>query len=126
MLMSLKLVGEIDFQVAAWVSYMFYNFYLMKNHKIAHNSTTTTARKTKHKFGILKILEIFEIYFTYFKNSQILLSKISQTFLVTTKLFTGWNDPIRMMGTVLYFCNTKNINLLIDSGLFILYICAFA
>jgi hypothetical protein len=45
MLMSLKLVGEIDFQVAAWVSYMFYNFYLMKNHKIAHNSTTTEARK---------------------------------------------------------------------------------
>jgi hypothetical protein len=40
-----KLVGEIDFQVAAWVSYMFYNFYLMKNHKIAHNSTTTEARK---------------------------------------------------------------------------------
>jgi hypothetical protein len=29
--------------VAAWVSDMFCNFYLMKNHKIAKNSTTTKA-----------------------------------------------------------------------------------
>jgi len=31
-------------QVAAWVPDMFCNFYFMKNHKIAKNSTTTKAR----------------------------------------------------------------------------------
>jgi hypothetical protein len=31
-------------QVAAWVTDMFCNFYLVKNHKIANNSTTTKAR----------------------------------------------------------------------------------
>jgi hypothetical protein len=29
--------------VAAWVSAMFCNFYFVKNHKIADNSTTTKA-----------------------------------------------------------------------------------
>jgi hypothetical protein len=32
-------------QVAALVPDMFYNFYLVKNHKIAKNSTTTKARE---------------------------------------------------------------------------------
>jgi hypothetical protein len=31
--------------VAAWFSAMFGNFYLVKNHKIAKNSTTTKARE---------------------------------------------------------------------------------
>jgi hypothetical protein len=31
--------------VAAWVSDMIRNFYLVKNHKIANNSTTTKARE---------------------------------------------------------------------------------
>jgi hypothetical protein len=36
-------------QVAAWFPDMFCNFYLVKNHKIAKNSTTTKAReKNKH------------------------------------------------------------------------------
>ncbi len=40
------------------VSNMFCNFYFMKNHKIAKNSTTTTGtEKNKHKFGIFIILE---------------------------------------------------------------------
>jgi hypothetical protein len=44
--------------VAAWLPDMFYNFYLVKNHKIAINSTTTKAReKNKHRFGNLRILE---------------------------------------------------------------------
>jgi hypothetical protein len=47
-------------QVAAWVSDVFCNFYLLKNHKIADNSTTPKAReKNKHRFGILRTLEIF-------------------------------------------------------------------
>jgi len=32
-------------QMAAWVSDMFYNFYLVKNHKIANNSTSTEPRE---------------------------------------------------------------------------------
>jgi len=34
-------------QVAAWVPDIFYNFYLMKNHKIANNLVTTEAREKK-------------------------------------------------------------------------------
>jgi hypothetical protein len=49
--------------VEAWVPDMFWNFYLVKDYKIANNSTTAYAReKVKDRFGIL---------------------------LVTTKLFTG-------------------------------------
>jgi hypothetical protein len=32
-------------QVAAWLQDMFCNFYLVKNHKIAKNSTTAKARE---------------------------------------------------------------------------------
>ncbi len=32
-------------QVAAWVPDMFWNFYLVKNHKIANTTTTTDARE---------------------------------------------------------------------------------
>jgi hypothetical protein len=47
-------------QVAAWFQDMFWNFYIVKNHKIAKNSTTTKAReKIKHIFGHLIVLEIF-------------------------------------------------------------------
>jgi hypothetical protein len=43
----------------ALVPDMFSNF-LVKNPKIAKNSTTTKAReKNKHRFGILRIVEIF-------------------------------------------------------------------
>jgi hypothetical protein len=46
--------------VAAWFPDMFCNFYLLKNHKIAKNSTTTKAReKNKHRLGIIRIFEIF-------------------------------------------------------------------
>jgi hypothetical protein len=42
--------------VAPWVSDMFCNFYLVKNHKIANNPASTEAReKNKHIFGILRI-----------------------------------------------------------------------
>jgi hypothetical protein len=44
-------------QVAAW---MFGIFHLVKSHKIANNSATTEAReKNRHRFGILRIIEIF-------------------------------------------------------------------
>jgi hypothetical protein len=44
-------------QVAARFPDMFCNFYLMENHKIAKNSTTTEARKNKQRFGLLRILK---------------------------------------------------------------------
>jgi len=42
--------------VVAWFPYMFCNFYLVKNHKIVKNSTTTKAWKNKYRFGMHRIL----------------------------------------------------------------------
>jgi hypothetical protein len=42
-------------QVAAWLPDMFWNCYLVKNHKIAKNSTTTKAREK-----IITDLELLE------------------------------------------------------------------
>jgi hypothetical protein len=77
--------------VAALVPAMFCNFYLVKNHKIAHNSATTEARE---KIGThLESLEVYlkKIYVCLpkFENYQILLNKICHIFLDTTKLFGG-------------------------------------
>jgi hypothetical protein len=68
---------------------MFCNFYFVKNHKLANNSATTEARKNMHKFGILAILEFFDVCLTKFEKYQILLNEIWHRFLVTTKLFSG-------------------------------------
>jgi hypothetical protein len=46
--------------VAAWFPEMFCNVYLVKNHEIANNSTTTKVReKINTGLGILRVLEIF-------------------------------------------------------------------
>jgi hypothetical protein len=45
--------------VAARAPDIFCDFYLRKNHKIADNSTTTKARKNKHRFGIVRSFEKF-------------------------------------------------------------------
>jgi hypothetical protein len=69
---------------------MFCSFNLEKNHRNADNSTTAKAtEKTSSHFGIFRILDIFYVCLTEFKNNQILLDKISHRFLVTTKLFSG-------------------------------------
>jgi hypothetical protein len=39
-----KLVAIFCHQVAAWLPDLFCKFYLVKNHKVAKNSTTTRAR----------------------------------------------------------------------------------
>jgi uncharacterized membrane protein len=45
-------------QVAALVPDLLCYFYLVKNYKFAHISTTTCAReKNKHRFGICRVLE---------------------------------------------------------------------
>jgi hypothetical protein len=48
-------------QIAACFPDLFCNLNLVKNHKIAKNSTTTKAREkiNKHRFVILRILEFF-------------------------------------------------------------------
>jgi hypothetical protein len=76
--------------VAAWVSYLLYNFYLVYYHIVANNSTMTKAReKNKRRFGFLRFFEFFVACLAKFKNNQILLNKISRIFLLTTKLFTA-------------------------------------
>jgi len=45
--------------MAALAPDMFCKFYFVKNPKISDTSTTTKAReKTKHRFGIIRALEI--------------------------------------------------------------------
>jgi hypothetical protein len=73
--------------VAAVVTDMFCNLYLVKNHKIANNLATTEAREKISTF--LESLEFFNVCLTKFENYQISLNKISRRFLVTTKLFGG-------------------------------------
>jgi hypothetical protein len=51
----------------------------------------TKARKNKHKFGVLRVLKIFNVCLTEFiTNIQFLHNKISHRFLLTTKLFIYW------------------------------------
>ncbi len=65
----------------------FCNFYLVKNHKIANNSTTTKAIEKISTY--LESLKIFDTRFTKFENNKLLLNKISHRFILTTSLFTG-------------------------------------
>ncbi len=76
--------------MAAWFPDMFCNFYLVKNGKIAKNSTITKAReKISSDLESLEFLKHFDACLTKLKNNQILLHKISHKFLLTIKLFTG-------------------------------------
>ncbi len=76
-------------QAAALVPDKFCNFYLLKKHKFINNLAITKAIKNEHGFGILRILEIFDVGLTKLKNYQISLNKISHRCLLTTKLFSG-------------------------------------
>jgi hypothetical protein len=78
-------------QVAAWASDMLCNFYAVKNHKIALNSTTNKAgEKISTDLETLEFQKFFDSRLTKFKNNYILLDKISHWFLLTAKLFSGW------------------------------------
>jgi hypothetical protein len=69
---------------------MFCNFYLVKNHKIANNSTTTKAREeTKADLESLEFFKLFNACLTKSRNNVILLNNISYRFIQTTELFTG-------------------------------------
>ncbi len=68
--------------MAAWVPDIFCNCYLVKNHKISKNSSTTKAReKISTDLESLEILEFFHACLTKFKNNQILLNKIAKLFI---------------------------------------------
>jgi hypothetical protein len=62
----------------------------VNSHKIDNNSTTTKAREKKlsHIWNPNNFRH-FLIYVTRFENNKLLLDKISQRFLLTTKLFNG-------------------------------------
>ncbi len=50
--------------------------------------------KNKRIFGNIRILDIFYWFRQIYKQANI-ANKISPQFLVITKLFTGWNIPIK-------------------------------
>jgi hypothetical protein len=50
-----------------------------------------------HRFGAIRILDIFNACLTNLKSDQILFNKISHWFIVTTKLFTEYNIHIQMV-----------------------------
>ncbi len=81
--------------MAAWFPVLYCNFYLVKNHKIAENSTTTKAReKISADLETLQFQKFFAVCLTKFKNKQILLYKISYRFLQTTKLLDNKLEEI--------------------------------
>ncbi len=78
--------------MAAWFPDMFCNFYRVKNHKIAKNSTTTKARdKISTDFEILRITEKFDVFSCNWvlnevdtdKSSSILISLFYTTVCLT-------------------------------------------
>jgi hypothetical protein len=67
--------------VVAKVIDMFCNFHLVKNHKIADNSTTTEAReKVRKDLEYLEFYKFADVGFTKFKNNHILLIKLATNF----------------------------------------------
>jgi hypothetical protein len=63
--------------VAAWVTDMFCNVYLVKNHKIANSSTTTKAtEKISTDLKSLEFKNFFDECLTKIKHSQNLLNKL--------------------------------------------------
>jgi hypothetical protein len=62
------------------------NFYLLKNHKIANNSTNAKSRvKIIKDSESLEFFKLFGGCSTKFKNNQILLNKMNHRFLVTNQ-----------------------------------------
>ncbi len=89
-------------QVAAWFPDMFCNTYIVKNHKIANNSTTAKPGKMSTDLEFLEFKIFSDVYNIQSKNYPILLKQINHRFLVTTKLFAGWKILI---------CNLTNTDI---------------
>jgi hypothetical protein len=52
--------------MTAWVTDMFQNCYLVKNHKITFTMSTIKGGKNKDRFGIVRILEFFDVCWAEF------------------------------------------------------------
>ncbi len=82
-------------KMTALVTYIFCKFHILKNHKIAKNSTTTEAREYISTYlESLKFQKSFVVCMTKLKRNKILYNKRSHLFQVTTKQYTGWAIPI--------------------------------
>jgi len=75
---------------------MFWNFHLVKNHKIANNSATTKAReKISTDLESFELKKFFDACLTKIKNNQILLNKLAKYFYWQPRYFlTGWKIAI--------------------------------
>jgi hypothetical protein len=70
--------------------YVWQTLIIVKNHKMAKISTITNAiEKINTHLESLEFKKYFDVCFTKFKYNQILLNKIGDRFLLTTKLFNG-------------------------------------
>ncbi len=58
------------------------------------NATTEAREKISTYLEFLEFFEFFDVSLTKFENDQILLNKISNIFLATTKLLSGWKSLI--------------------------------
>ncbi len=93
-------------QGAALVPYMFCNFYLVKNHKIAYNSATTEAiEKMRTDLESLEFEKFFDVWLKTIKFYSIKLAtdfKQQPSFLVgeraslTLRSFLGRDPPLSL------------------------------
>jgi len=65
-------IDQLPVFAARWQHGPGYILQLLSNEKSQNNSTMIDARKNRHRFGILKILEFFLCILTKEKDSQIL------------------------------------------------------
>ncbi len=76
-----KSTASFCHQVAAWVSDMFCNFYFVKNHKIANNSTTNKARlKISSYLESLEFQKCIKVYLTKLKTIKVYIIKLVTDF----------------------------------------------
>ena len=83
-----ELAASFYCQLAAWFPDMFCNFYVMKNYKIAENSTPTKARENISTES-LEFQKNLDVCWTKFKDNQTFLNKIGPKSLLINKLVTG-------------------------------------
>ncbi len=84
-------------------------FYIVKSHNISNNRTNTEVKeKNKRRLKIFRMLGVFFISMHHSvhpnKKNQFLLDKISQWFLVTSKLFSGRN--VDVFSSAMYSLNS--------------------
>jgi hypothetical protein len=83
--------------VAAWVPDRFCNFYLVKTHKIANNSTTTEARKNINiDSESLEFCKFIDVGFTKFKKVTFYLIKLSTDFYRQPRYSSCKTAPLKL------------------------------